>query len=151
MVPQSQFLDRVLHIPVACRDGCPQCETAQNTVEIPLCSVWCLTILRSCSDKFQQFSDRLVCKLCRKPWRFHRCAVMDVAVPMQRQVRAVSGRCLRPVHRQGHDGLRGGFLAVFSHFSDSVHSDVSPDFLGALDDSQFFVIKGSGLTGTLGV
>ena len=42
MVPQSQFLHRVLDIPVACRDGCPQCKTVQNTVEIP--QVQCLVV-----------------------------------------------------------------------------------------------------------
>ena len=35
MVTQSQLLDRVPDIPAACRGGCPQCKTVENTVEIP--------------------------------------------------------------------------------------------------------------------
>ena len=37
---------------------------------------------------------------------------------------AVLGRCIRFVHRQGHDGLRRAFCRNLRYFSHSVHSDV---------------------------
>ena len=35
------------------------------------------------------------------------------------------------------------FCAFCHNISDSVHSDVSPDFFGALDDQQLLVVEGS--------
>ena len=114
-------------------------QTARQNVEIPLVQFFGVVVLRlvpmvqtgqlvfggrrSCehavtstgSSRLQAVQTTVdfpqVCKFCM---------VVDVAALMQKRPEfpAVfsSWRCLRPVHRQGVDGLRSGFCSFFAAF-----------------------------------
>ena len=82
MGPQSQFLDRVPDIPVACREGYAQCEGASDSVH--------RQTLRTSSCATETSAQKTVENSQVQ------CLVVDVPENMQRQAPAVSGRCFRP-------------------------------------------------------
>ena len=64
---------------------------------------------------------------CRIAWRCRRCsscAVVDIAVFMQRQVPGSPGTRFRSVHQQVRDGQKWAFCHILRHFSPSVQLDV---------------------------
>ena len=106
-------------------DRCPCCAGLHYRFPVP--SWWrqsvrfltCPLLRTTCAGWSRQ---------CRIAWRCRRCctcAVVDVAVFMQRQVPGSPGRGFRSVHRQVRDGLKWAFFPSFlRHFSPSVQLDV---------------------------
>ena len=105
-------------------------KTGDSTVQGASCEARC--------DKLQQFTSRLVCKLCRKPLGFHRCSscmVVDVPALMQRrpgspQISSSSSLSATEV----------GFSLYFNGIFRTPQE-------GALDGQRLLVVEGSGWWG----
>ena len=133
-LPQIQFPDRLLDIPIATQRWVFAVQTVQKSGEIPQVQLVAVDVpvtaaTSSSSSPWQTAENR----------RFSTGAVFAWLWTSLRSF----GGFFRFVHRQGHDGLSSGFSRILRPSSHSVHSDVSAHF-SAFDDQQLLVIEGSG-------
>ena len=99
-MPQIQFLDRLLDIPVVTQRWVLTVQIVQNTSKIPQvqCVVADVPVIVATSSSSSPWQT------AQKTFRL----VVDVRALMQ--------EALRFVHRQGHDGLRRRFSRIFTAF-----------------------------------